>query len=197
MYNKTKGEIHMPEMKNICGKIPVDLHEKVRQEIEKTESSTQKFIQQVIEEHFMRKGECSSMAARTIAVQVTEELFGRLKEVLLRKGCKQKDFLIGVIEQAIAAEEAKWKEEAERAEEAEGSDDGEPTEADVTEEPESDGNEEKELPESLEEEEKVSQDDVDEDRDDIEEEEPESEEGPEPVAASEDQPEGLIETEEE
>lgn len=176
----------MPEMKNICGKIPVDLHEKVRQEIEKTESSTQKFIQQVIEEHFMRKGECSSMAARTIAVQVTEELFGRLKEVLLRKGCKQKDFLIGVIEQAIAAEEAKWKKEAERAEEAEGSDDGEPTEADVTEEPE-----------SLEEEETVSQDDVDEDRDDIEEEEPESEEGPEPVAASEGQPEGLIETEEE
>lgn len=187
----------MPEMKNICGKIPVDLHEKVRQEIEKTESSTQKFIQQVIEEHFMRKGECSSMAARTIAVQVTEELFGRLKEVLLRKECKQKDFLIGVIEQAIAAEEAKWKKEAERAEEAEGSDDGEPTEADVTEEPESDGKEEKELPESLEEEETVSQDDVDEDRDDIEEEEPESEEGPEPVAASEGQPEGLIETEEE
>lgn len=99
----------MPETKNICGKIPVDLHEKVRQEIEQTESSTQKFIQQVIEEHFMRKGE-SSMAARTIAVQVTEELFGRLKEVVLRKGCKQKDFLIGIIEQAIAAEEAKWKE---------------------------------------------------------------------------------------
>lgn len=176
----------MPEMKNICGKISVEMHEKVRQEIEETESSTQKFIQQVIEEHFMRKGECSSMAARTVAVQVTEELFGRLKEVLLRKGCKQKDFLIGVIEQAIAAEEAKWKEEAERAEEAEETDDGGPTEADATEEPESDGNE---------------------DRDDIEEEEAEEEEEPEeepepeeetaPIAASEDQPEGLIDTEEE
>ena len=46
----------MPEMKNICGKIPLDLHEKVRQEIEQTESSTQKFILQVIEEHFS-KGE--------------------------------------------------------------------------------------------------------------------------------------------
>lgn len=103
----------MPEMKNICGKIPVDLHEKVRQEIEETESSTQKFIQQVIEEHFMKKGE-SSMAARTVAVQVTEELFGRLKNVILRKGCKQKDFLLEIIEQAIAAEEARW--EAEGAE---------------------------------------------------------------------------------
>lgn len=100
----------MPEMKNICGKIPVDLHEKVRQEIEETESSTQKFIQQVIEEHFIKKGE-SSMAARTIAVQVTEELFGRLKKVILRKGCKQKDFLLETIEQAIAAEEARWEAE--------------------------------------------------------------------------------------
>ena len=52
----------MTEMKNICGKIPKDLHEKVREEIELTESSTQKFIQQVIEEHFERlagKGEMS------------------------------------------------------------------------------------------------------------------------------------------
>lgn len=49
------------EMKNICGKIPLDLHEKVREEIERTESSTQKFIQQVIEEHFNGKGEMSEM----------------------------------------------------------------------------------------------------------------------------------------
>ena len=52
----------MAEMKNICGKIPMDLHEKVREEIELTESSTQKFLQQVIEEHFNRldgKGEIS------------------------------------------------------------------------------------------------------------------------------------------
>jgi len=44
----------MAEMKNICGKIPLDLHEKVRAEIELKESSTQLFIQQVIEEHFNR-----------------------------------------------------------------------------------------------------------------------------------------------
>ena len=44
----------MAELKNICGKIPMDLHEKVREEIELTESSTQKFLQQIIEEHFNR-----------------------------------------------------------------------------------------------------------------------------------------------
>ena len=87
----------MTEMKNICGKIPKDLHEKVREEIELTESSTQKFIQQVIEEHFERlagKGETSMGTARTIAVQVSEELFQRLKTVIAKKGMKQKDFLI-------------------------------------------------------------------------------------------------------
>ena len=50
----------MAEMKNICGKIPVELHEKVRAEIEERETSTQIFIRQVIEEHFNRlenKGE--------------------------------------------------------------------------------------------------------------------------------------------
>ena len=59
----------MAEMKNICGKIPMDLHEKVREEIELTESSTQKFLQQVIEEHFNRlegKGEISMGAVRTV-----------------------------------------------------------------------------------------------------------------------------------
>lgn len=95
----------MAEMKNICGKIPLDLHEMVRREIEETQSSTQKFIQQVIEEHFSR-GEMG-MEKRTLAVQVSEELFGRLKTVIAKMGCKQKDFLIGIIEQAITEEEAR------------------------------------------------------------------------------------------
>ena len=52
-------------------KIPVELHEKVRAEIEEKETSTQIFIRQVIEEHFNRlenKGE-ESMEKRTLAVQ--------------------------------------------------------------------------------------------------------------------------------
>ena len=54
---------------------------------------------------------------RTVAVQVTEDLFSRLKAVLARNGMKQKDFLIGLIEDAIEKEEAKWKAESEEAEE--------------------------------------------------------------------------------
>ena len=119
----------MAEMKNICGKIPVELHEKVRAEIEEKETSTQIFIRQVIEEHFNRlegKGE-ESMEKRTLAVQVTEELFQRVKWVVAKEGIKQKDFIIRIIEKAVEEVEAKWKElkqpeetpEADRLEEAE------------------------------------------------------------------------------
>ena len=129
MYNKTKGETQLAEMKNICGKIPVELHEKVRAEIEEKETSTQIFIRQVIEEHFNRlegKGE-ESMEKRTLAVQVTEELFQRVKWVVAKEGIKQKDFIIRIIEKAVEEVEAKWQEleqpeetvETDRLEEAE------------------------------------------------------------------------------
>ena len=93
----------------------MDLHEKVREEIERTESSTQKFIQKVIEEHFNGKGEMN-MGTRTLAVQVSEELFSRLKAVVAKKGCKQKDFLIAIIEQATRAAEAEWAQAQDSAE---------------------------------------------------------------------------------
>lgn len=102
----------MAEMKNLCGKIPVELHEKVRAEIEEKETSTQIFIQQVIEEHFNRlenKGE-ESMEKRTLAVQVTEELFQRVKWAVAKEGIKQKDFIIRIIEKAVEEVEAKWQE---------------------------------------------------------------------------------------
>ena len=119
----------MAEMKNICGKIPVELHEKVRAEIEEKETSTQIFIRQVIEEHFNRlegKGE-ESMEKRTLAVQVTEELFQRVKWVVAKEGIKQIDFIIRIIEKAVEEVEAKWQEleqpeetvETDRLEEAE------------------------------------------------------------------------------
>lgn len=119
------------EMKNICGKIPVELHEKLKLEVEELGISIPKYLEMVIEEHMTRKGEKTNMAdLRTVAVQVTEDLFSRLKAVLARNGMKQKDFLIGLIEEAIEKEEAKWKAESEEAEETE----GEPAESEPDEE---------------------------------------------------------------
>ncbi len=100
----------MAEMKNICGKIPMELHTKVRQEIEQREISTQQFIHQVIEEHFTEKGGQVSMVTRTVAVQVSNELFERFKAAVAKKGCKQKDFLIELLERAIEEIEAEFGE---------------------------------------------------------------------------------------
>ena len=116
------------EMKNICGKIPVELHEKLKLEVEELGISIPKYLEMVIEEHMTRKGEKTDMAnSRTVAVQVTEDLFSRLKAVLAKNGMKQKDFLIGLIEAALEKEEAKWKAESEEAEETE----GEPAESEM------------------------------------------------------------------
>ena len=96
------------ETKNICGKIPVELHEKVREELEGTEMTIPQFLQKVIEEHFMKKG-VEKMEAKTLAVQVSEELFNRLKERVekekrQRRGrFTQKDYLIEIITQALDA----------------------------------------------------------------------------------------------
>lgn len=116
------------EMKNICGKIPVELHEKLKLEVEELGISIPKYLEMVIEEHMTRKGEKTDMAnSRTVAVQVTEDLFSRLKAVLAKNGMKQKDFLIGLIEAALEEEKAKWKAESEEAEETE----GEPAESEM------------------------------------------------------------------
>lgn len=125
----------MAEMKNICGKIPMELHTRVRQEIEQREISTQQFIQQVIEEHFTEKGGQISMAVRTVAVQVSEELFARFKAAVAKKGCRQKDFLIALIEKAIEEIEAEDEagKEGETPEQETETEPAEPEEESVTE----------------------------------------------------------------
>lgn len=158
----------MTEMKNICGKIPVELHEKVRAEIEEKETSTQIFIRQVIEEHFNRlenKGE-ESMEKRTLAVQVTEELFQRVKWAVTKEGIKQKDFIIRIIEKAVEEVEAKWQEldQPEEIEETDNLEEAEDTsEEEVVESAEeetdaeiSEDAEEEEIPESEEETEEIA-----------------------------------------
>ena len=44
---------------------------------------------------------------RTLAFQISEELFGRIKAHLKATGLSQKDFVIGLIEQALKDAEAK------------------------------------------------------------------------------------------
>ena len=82
------------------------------------------------------------MAVRTLAVQVSEELFARFKTALAKKGCKQKDFLIEIIEKAVEeiekAEMAETKEEAGMEEEPEGEETQEESEEEASGDPTAD-----------------------------------------------------------
>lgn len=107
------------ETKGITCKIPLDLHNQISGEIKETESTMSKFIEMIINEHY-QKGEQKIMEkGRTLAFQVSEELFGKIKEYLERyektyhRRLTQREFVIGLIEQAL--EEAEEEFEAARA----------------------------------------------------------------------------------
>lgn len=111
------------ETKGITCKIPLDLHNRISEEIRETESTISKFIEMVIMEHY-EKGAVKVMEKRrTLAFQVSEELFQRVKEYLenyektYHRRLTQKEFVIGLIEQAL--EEAEEEFEAARAAEQE------------------------------------------------------------------------------
>ena len=95
------------ETKGVTCKIPLELHNRISEEIRETESTMSKFIEMIIQEHY-EKGAGKVMAkGRTLAFQVSEELFQRVKEYLERfekvhhRRLTQKEFIIGLIEQAL------------------------------------------------------------------------------------------------
>lgn len=88
------------ETKGVTCKIPLDLHNRISEEIRETESTMSKFIEMIIQEHY-EKGAGKVMAkGRTLAFQVSEELFQRVKEYLERfekvhhRRLTQKEFII-------------------------------------------------------------------------------------------------------
>lgn len=121
------------ETKGVTCKIPLDLHNRITEEIKQNESTMSKFIEQIILEHYA-KGVTTMGKTRTMAFQVSEELFQQIKDYLARyeqvyhRKLTQKEFVIGLIEQAL--EEA--DEEFEAAEAAEAEDATEAVEADDT-----------------------------------------------------------------
>ena len=121
------------ETKGVTCKIPLDLHNRITEEIKQNESTMSKFIEQIILEHYA-KGATTMGKTRTLAFQVSEELFQQIKDYLARyeqtyhRKLSQKEFVIGLIEQAL--EEA--DEEFEAAEAAEAEDETETVDANDT-----------------------------------------------------------------
>ena len=99
----------MEGKRNLCAQIPIPLHEKVRQEQEHLGKTLSEYVEQILTEHF--EGGRIMAGTRTMAIQISEELFQRLKDYLSKDHVSQKQFIIGLIEKAL--------EEAERAEETE------------------------------------------------------------------------------
>jgi len=97
----------MENRKNLCAMIPEALHTQARTEQEQLKLTLSQYVEMVLKEHFENGGkEMANGTTRTLAFQISEELFGRIKEHLKATGQTQKDFVVGLIEQALKDAEA-------------------------------------------------------------------------------------------
>ena len=130
--NQLKRSEKRMELKGITCRIPLELHNRISEEIQEMGSTMGQFIEVIIREHY-EKGEKKMMEkGRTLAFQVSEKLFQKVKEYLAwyektyHRRLTQKEFVIGLIEEALGEMEAeieKAPQESEapaRQEEAEG-----------------------------------------------------------------------------
>ena len=106
----------MPETKNLCAQVPIELHERVNAEKEQANQTTSQYITNLITEYYKMKeiGGVSSMTGkeRTMAFQISEELFQRIKRHLERESKRlgrkytQREFVLDLITEALDAAEA-------------------------------------------------------------------------------------------
>lgn len=107
----------MPETKNLCAQINLDLHRKISEAREQAGQTTSQYITALITEYFKLKetGGNDTMITgknRTLAFQIDEELFQRIKNHLDRESARlgrkftQREFVMGLIEQALTEAEA-------------------------------------------------------------------------------------------
>ena len=96
----------MADKKNLCAQIDAALHARVRQEQERSGRTLSEFVEQLITDYYkMKEGTKMTGDMRTMAIQLPEELFERLKAYLKRNNLKQKQFIIGLIEDALEQDE--------------------------------------------------------------------------------------------
>ena len=121
------------ELKGITCRIPLELHNRISGEIREMGSTMGQFIEMIIREHY-EKGEKKMMEkGRILAFQVSEELFQKVKEYLAwyektyHRRLTQKEFVIGLIEEALEEMEAEMEKESQES--------GDPEEWDESETP--------------------------------------------------------------
>ena len=102
----------MADTKNLCAQIPLTLHDRVCTEKDQAGLTTAQYITNLLTEYYQMKENGGNMnmannGSRTMAFQIPEELFQRIKAHLdresLRLGRKytQREFVLGLIEEAL------------------------------------------------------------------------------------------------
>ncbi len=96
-------------MSKLTVTLPDELHAQIRQELEAQGITTGQFIEMVVTKYFTKSKEGeNNMATRTIAFQVSEELYQRIKEYLNRyqevygRKLTQREFMLQLIEDALS-----------------------------------------------------------------------------------------------
>jgi predicted DNA-binding protein len=119
----------MADKKNLCAMIPADLHARVRQEQERSGQTLSEYVEQLIQNYYdMKENKKMTGDMRTMAIQLPEELFERLKAYLKKNNLKQKQFIIGLIEDALEEDEESTIAQAESEGSSETEDPDEPDE---------------------------------------------------------------------
>ena len=99
----------MADTKNLCAQIPLTLHDRVCTEKDQAGLTTAQYITNLLTEYYQMKENGGNMnmannGSRTMAFQIPEELFQRIKEHLDRE-YTQREFVLGLIEEALTAAE--------------------------------------------------------------------------------------------
>ena len=95
--------------KNLCAPISLELHTRVREEMDQLGLTLGPYVEQILNKHFEGgRLQMNKDKTRTMAFQVPEDLFNRIKKYLAAHGgLSQKDFIIGLVEDALQ----EWEDE--------------------------------------------------------------------------------------
>ena len=131
----------MADKKNLCAMIPLALHQQVSEAKDAEGMTTSEYIEKLLTEYYEMKknGGNTTMASgtRTMAFQISEELFQRIKAHLDRETARtgkkltQREFVLGLIEAALTEAENRQA-ETEAPEQAVTDADGEDNRAEET-----------------------------------------------------------------
>ena len=93
--------------RNLCAQRPTELHCKVRERQEASGQTLGQYMTWLITKFYESEGKSTMKEnQRTIAFQVSTELFKQFKDYLQRKGIKQNAFFLACIQQALEEEQA-------------------------------------------------------------------------------------------